>query len=128
MNLVVLCSAFLVLLYALLSVNVSRIRLQSHGSLRQKEAHLTQAVRAHGNAAEYIPLIVAVLLYLDHAAPSQLLSITAVAAAASRVLHVGAMLWASSVPLRQKLRFAGAVGTYVSLLALGFALARHAVA
>lgn len=127
MNIVLLCVAVLVLLYALLSVNVSRIRLLGQESLREKESHLTQAVRAHGNAAEYIPLIVALLLYLNHAAPGTFLSIVAVLAVVSRIFHVIAMLFISSIHQRQRLRFAGALGTYVSLFALGIAVLRQAL-
>jgi uncharacterized membrane protein YecN with MAPEG domain len=127
MNVVLLCVAFLVLLYALLSANVSRIRLGGQESLREKEAHLTQAVRAHGNAAEYIPILVALLLYLEVAAPGPLLTAVALLAVASRVLHVAAMLFVPSVQQRARLRFLGALGTYLSLLALGVALARHAL-
>jgi uncharacterized membrane protein YecN with MAPEG domain len=122
MTTVLLCSAFLVFLYALLSVNVSRIRLRGQQSSRVKEAQLTQAVRAHGNAAEYIPLIVALLLYLNQAAPNQLVSVIAVIAALSRALHAAAMLFVPEIHLREKLRFVGALGTYVSLFALGCVL------
>lgn len=127
MTTVLLCSAFLVFLYALLSVNVSRIRLRGQQSSRVKEAQLTQAVRAHGNAAEYIPLIVALLLYLNQAAPSQLVSVIAVIAALSRALHAAAMLFVPEIHLREKLRFVGALGTYVSLFALGCVLVGQAL-
>ena len=127
MNIVLLCSAFLVVLYALLSVNVSRIRLRGQESARVKEAQFTQAIRAHGNASEYIPLIVALLLYLNYAAPGQLVSVIAVLAALSRALHAIAMLFVPQVHLRERLRFIGALGTYVSLFGLGFALVQQAL-
>lgn len=127
MNLVLFCAAFLVFLYALLSVNVSRIRLRGEGPSRVKESQLTQAARAHGNASEYIPLIVALLLYLDYAAPSPLVSVIAVVAVLSRVLHAVAMLFIARIQLRERLRFIGALGTYVSLFGLGCVLVVRAL-
>ncbi len=122
-----LCSAILVILYGALSVNVSRVRLWRNESLRVAETQLTQAVRAHGNAAEYIPLLVALLLYLDFTAPSFFLSVAAVVATASRVLHAVAMLLVQSATPRSRLRFLGAIGTYASLFALAGVLVWRAV-
>jgi len=127
MNIVLLCSAFLVILYAALSANVSRVRMHGRGSSRVTEAQLTQAIRAHGNASEYIPLIVALLLYLNSAAPSTLVSVIAVVATLSRILHAAAMLITLRVTTRHRLRFIGALGTYASLLALGGTLVHHAL-
>ncbi|MGY4827135.1 MAPEG family protein [Sphaerotilaceae bacterium SBD11-9] len=126
-NTVLLCCAFLVVLYAVLSINVSRVRIQGRESPRVTETQLTQAIRAHGNAAEYIPLIVALLLYLHVAAPSPYLSAVALLAAASRVVHAAGMLFMHGLRGRHALRFIGALGTYASLLALGGALLRHAL-
>ena len=126
MNTVLLCTAFLVILYAALSVNVSRVRLQGRASSRTTETRLTQAVRAHGNAAEYIPLLVVLLLYLNSAAPGPWLTALAVLAALSRVLHAAAMLVAVTLDQRYRLRFAGALGTYLALFGLGAVLLRHA--
>jgi len=127
MNIVLGCSAFLVILYAALSVNVSRVRMMGGDASRVTEAQLTQAIRAHGNASEYIPLIVALLLYLNSAAPGGLITVVALVATFSRILHAVAMLVAMSVDKRRRLRFIGALGTYASLLALGGALVRHAL-
>lgn len=127
MNIVVLCSAFLVVFYAALSVNVSRVRLQGRDSPRVTETQLNHAIRAHGNAAEYIPLIVALLLYLNVAAPSTLVSFAAVVATLSRVLHATAMLLVADARQRQRLRFVGALGTYASLFVLGGVLLHHAL-
>lgn len=126
MNIVVLCAAFLVILYVALSVNVSRVRLQGRGSSRATEAQLTQAVRAHGNAAEYIPLLVVLLLYLDSVAPGPGVTALAALGALSRTLHAAAMLVATTLDQRHRLRFIGALGTYLALLGLGAMLLRHA--
>jgi uncharacterized protein len=127
MNTVLLCAALLVILYAALSVNVSRVRIQGRGSSRATEAQLTQAVRAHGNAAEYIPLLVVLLLYLDSVSPSPFVTTMAVVAVLSRLLHAAAMLIAGNINQRHRLRFVGALGTYAALFGLGGALARHAL-
>ncbi|MBC7995882.1 MAG: MAPEG family protein [Rhizobacter sp.] len=127
MNIVLLCTGFLVILYAALSVNVSRVRRQGRGSSRATETQLTQAVRAHGNAAEYIPLLVVLLLYLNAAAPGTWLAALAVLATLSRVVHAAAMLIATTLDQRHRLRFIGALGTYLALFGLGGVLLHHAL-
>ena len=70
MNPLVLCSAALILLYAALSANVSRLRLRKQNDPEVTEAHLAKAIRAHGNASEYIPLYVVLFLYLSSCHPA----------------------------------------------------------
>ncbi len=126
MNIVLLCTAFLVILYAALSINVSRVRLQGRGSSRATEAQLTQAVRAHDNAAEYIPLLVVLLLYLNSATPGPWVTALAVLGTLSRVVHAAAMLIATTLDQRHRLRFVGALGTYLTLFGLSGVLLNHA--
>ena len=71
MNTLVLCSAALVLLFAVLSFNVSRVKLKRRKHPEVTEAEVTKAIRAHGNAAEYIPLFVGLFLYLNSTQPSR---------------------------------------------------------
>lgn len=127
MNTVLLCSAILVLFYGALSFNVSRVRVRKRKSADVTEAQLTKAIRAHGNASEYIPLIVVVLLYLNWAHPSSFVSVVAVVATLSRVLHAVGMFSIPNVNERHPLRYIGALGTYVSLFALGGALVQLAL-
>ncbi len=124
MNPLLLCSAALVLLYAALSFNVSRMKRTSRRNPEVTEAEVTKAIRAHGNAAEYIPLFVALFLYLDSTRPDTgvYLESVAVLATVSRVAHAAGMLLVASVAERHPLRFAGALGTYVALFAFGGAL------
>jgi uncharacterized membrane protein YecN with MAPEG domain len=124
MNPLLLCSAALVLLYAALSFNVSRMRRKQRALPELPEAELTKAIRAHGNAAEYIPLFVALFLYMNSTLPGPNLYLTGVAtlATASRFAHAAGMLRPASVADRHPLRFYGAIGTYVGLIALGLAL------
>jgi len=124
MNTLLLCSSALVLLFAALSFNVSRVRLKRRKFPEVTEAEVTKAIRAHGNAAEYIPLFVALFLYANSTQPSPnvyFLSI-AVLATVSRFAHAAGMFRIASVAERHPLRFYSALGTYICLFALGGAL------
>ena len=119
MNTLLLCSAALVLLYGLLSFNVSRMRLKRRKYPEITEAEVTKAIRAHGNAAEYIPLFVALFLYFNSMEPSVYVAGIAVLATVSRAAHAAGMFLIPSVTERHPLRFYGALGTYICLFALG---------
>jgi uncharacterized membrane protein YecN with MAPEG domain len=124
MHKVILAScAVMVLLYAALSLNVSVTRGRRRKDPPIPEAALTKAIRAHGNASEYIPIFVLLLLYLNSTAPGVLLAIVAVVAAVSRVFHAAGMLRAKTVHDAHPLRPLGALGTYVCLFTLGGILA-----
>ena len=124
MNPLLLCSAALVLLFAALSFNVSRMRRRRRKYPEIPEAKVTQAIRAHGNAAEYIPLFVALFLYLNSTQPGAGVYLVGVAALAtiSRYAHAAGMLVTASIAERHPLRFLGALGTYFCLFALGASL------
>ena len=124
-NIVLLCVALLVILYAVLSFNVSTTRLKKRKDPTVSEAALTKAIRAHGNASEYIPIFVAVLLYLNMGKPSAYLGAIAITALASRAMHAAGMFLIPTVNERHPLRFVGALGTYFCLFALGIALFQH---
>ena len=124
MNILLLCSAALVLLFAALSFNVSRIRLKRRKFPEVTEAEVTKAIRAHGNAAEYIPLFVALFLYINSTQPSPSVYLVGISllATVSRFAHAAGMFRIASVAERHPLRFYGALGTYICLFALGGAL------
>ena len=124
MNTLLLCSAALVLLFAALSFNVSRVRLKRRKFPEVTEADVTKAIRAHGNAAEYIPLFVALFLYANSTQPSPNVYFLGIAvlATVSRFAHAAGMFRISSVTERHPLRFYGALGTYICLFGLGGAL------
>ena len=68
MNVYLLCAAILVILYFLLSLNVSRNRVRLRigiGSDDLRTGPLSKSIRAQGNAAEYIPIFVALFLYFN---------------------------------------------------------------
>jgi uncharacterized membrane protein YecN with MAPEG domain len=121
-NSVLFCVALLVLFYGALSFNVSRVRLKRRSDPSVTEEALKKAIRAHGNASEYIPLFAAGLLYLDITSPSAFVTGLAAAILVCRVFHAAGTLLSSSVNERHPLKFVGALGTYLCLFALGGAL------
>jgi uncharacterized membrane protein YecN with MAPEG domain len=129
MNPLLLCSAALVLLFAILSFNVSRMRRKRRSFPELPEADVIKAIRAHGNAAEYTPLFVALFLYLNSVQPGPSLYVIGIAmlATASRFAHAAGMLLTASVAERHPLRFFGALATYICLFGLGGVLLLRAL-
>jgi uncharacterized membrane protein YecN with MAPEG domain len=117
-----LCAGILVLLYAGLSNNVSRMRLRMQKLSDVTEAEMTKAIRAHGNASEYVPLFVTLFLYLNLIQAGTVFVVIAVIATLSRIIHAAGMFLIANVTERHPLRFFGALGTYLCLFALGGAL------
>jgi uncharacterized protein len=126
MNIFLLCAAILVIFYAVLSANVSRARRRQREFPQSTDAELTKAIRAHGNASEYLPLFVAIFLYLPSVQSGPFAATIAVTATLSRILHAAGMLIVASVAERHPLRFCGALGTYICLFALGCMIMMHA--
>ena len=122
MNTLVLCSGILAALYAVLSVNVSVTRLRKRKDATITEAQLVKAVRAHGNASEYIPFFIAGFLFLSIGGPDGILSTIAVVATASRFAHAAGMFRIANVNERHPLRYYGALGTYICLFAVAVAI------
>ena len=88
---------------------------------------LAKAHRAHGNAAEYIPIFVALFLYFLVSGAGGWVTWVVVGVTISRILHAMGMLM--SAEFRgppHPLRAVGALGTYLGGLALGVALLMHA--
>ena len=124
-NTAVLCVAVLVLFYGALSFNVSRVRRKRRSDPTVTEDALTKAIRAHGNASEYVPLFTACLLYLNAASPSGFVTGLAVAVLVCRLSHAAGMFLTPTVNDRHPLRFVGALGSYFCLFAIGGALLSH---
>ncbi len=120
-----LCSGVLVLHFFVLSAWVSALRggekiMFGHGS--QELSPLHRAVRAHGNAAEYLGLIVAIFLYWHLAGAAEWVAWTACAVTLARLLHATG-LWLSPGSNRPHvLRVVGTMVTYAGGFALGLAL------
>jgi uncharacterized membrane protein YecN with MAPEG domain len=126
MNPYLLCSAILVLLYFALALNVSLTRRKTKtgiGAGNDPAGPMNKAVRAHGNAAEYIPIFVALFLYFLLAGAGGWITWVVVIVTVSRVLHALGMLMSESFNRPpHPLRAIGALGTYVGGFALGVAL------
>jgi uncharacterized protein len=125
------CSGVLVLLYFALGLNVSRLRGQTQtgiGTGADPSGPLNKAVRAHGNAAEYVPIFVALFLYFSLSAPASWLAWVAVIVTVCRVLHAAGMLMTSTFNAPpHPLRAIGAGGTYLGGLLLGVSLLLQAL-
>jgi hypothetical protein len=124
-NVYLLCSALLVILYFLLAFNVSWMRGKTGvgvGTNNEPSGRLNKAIRAHGNAAEYLPLFVALFLYFSVVGASVWVRWVVVAITVCRFLHPLGMFMSSDLHRPQVFRFVGSLGTYGGGLALGVAL------
>ncbi|HEV8562464.1 MAG TPA: MAPEG family protein [Actinophytocola sp.] len=123
MTLALACAAILAALVFILGANVTRLRAagaKRGGPFAPSDPAdpLYKAIRAHGNAVEYIPTLL-VLFLLDAArAPSWTL-VFVVCATLARLAHAVGMLSTPTLAKSTPLRVAGASGTYL----FGFALA-----
>jgi uncharacterized protein len=121
-NAAIICSALLAGLLFLLGGNVSRLRGKAKD---QAPASLTDplyvAVRAHGNAAEYIPTLMILILLVGARAPSVWATALFVVATAARYVHAFGILSSQDMSRPAPLRLAGAIGTYLAGLALAVA-------
>jgi uncharacterized membrane protein YecN with MAPEG domain len=121
MTVALVCTALLGLLVFGLGFAVSILR----GSTRTNIGHgldptdvLHKVVRAHGNAAEYAPMLAILMLAIAARGSATWMVWTFVAATVFRYLHAAGMLLSPSLDRPQPLRFVGALGTYLSGLAL----------
>ena len=125
------CSGVLVILYFALALNVSRMRGQTQtgiGTGEDPSGPLNKAVRAHGNAAEYVPVFLALFLYFSLSAPASWIAWVVVLVTVCRVLHAAGMLMTKSFNAPpHPLRGIGAGGTYLGGFALGAALLLRAL-
>ena len=129
MNTYIACSAILVIVYFLLAFNVTFTRVKTNigiGSGSDLSGPLNKAVRAHGNAAEYIPIFLILFIYLNSVDAASWVKWVVIAVTVSRLLHPIGMLMSSDLTKPHPLRALGSIGTYIGGLALGIALAMHA--
>lgn len=73
---------------------------------------LHKAVRAHANAIEYVPTLMALTIALDRMLPGTVTMWLVVLATLGRYLHAAGMVTCRSLSDRHPLRVAGAVLTY----------------
>ena len=121
MKIAVICAGLLGLLVFGLGLTVSMIRGNSRinfGFTPDPTNRLYKLVRAHGNAAEYAPMLAVLILYLGTRNPGPWLLWTFVAATVFRYLHALGMILGRTLDAPDPLRFVGALGTYVTGLVL----------
>ncbi|MFG1906245.1 MAPEG family protein [Kribbella sp. NPDC048928] len=118
----VVCIALLGILLFVLGANVTRNRaLRGAGNQLPTDPAdpLLIAVRAHGNAAEYIPTMIVLLLVCSALSDSRLVDVLAIAAVFVRCTHALGMLRSKTMASHGPLRDIGAMGTYLVGIALG---------
>jgi uncharacterized protein len=118
----VVCIALLGILLFLLGANVTRNRAIRGGGNQlptDPADRLLIAVRAHGNAAEYIPTMIVLLLVCSALSNSWVVDVLAVACVFVRFTHAFGMLRSATLAAHGPLRDIGALGTYLVGIALG---------
>jgi len=119
------CTAILGLLLFVLGFAVSGLRFRKatlSGHAASPDDLLARLVRAHGNTAEYVPLLAVLFLYLGARQPAQWQVWCMVGATASRLLlAIGLLAW-PTMAKPNPARFIGGMGTYCFGAALCLAL------
>ena len=112
--------ALLALFLVILTVPVIKLRQGLRVGLGDGgQTSLQQAVRAHGNAAEFIPLFIVLLaVYEINHAPAIALHIFGVVFILSRLAHASGLYQTSGASSG---RVAGMIGTLTALVALAIA-------
>ena len=115
--------ALLGALVFVLGANVTRHRAIRGGTGNQMPTdpadRMFIAIRAHGNAAEYVPTLAVLILVCALLSDGWWVQALAVAAVVSRYLHALGMLTAKTLASHGPLRDIGAMGTYATGIALG---------
>jgi uncharacterized membrane protein YecN with MAPEG domain len=120
---VIVCIALMGILVFVLGANVTRLRAVRGDTGPQLPTdpadRLLIAQRAHGNATEYVPTLVVLLLVCSTLTDGWWLDGLAIAATAARYLHAAGMLRSTTLASHGPVRDVGALATYVSGIALG---------
>jgi uncharacterized membrane protein YecN with MAPEG domain len=119
----IICIALMGALIFVLGANVTRIR-----AIRGKTGEpqmstdpadrLLIAQRAHGNASEYVPTLIGLLIVCATLTDGWWLNTLAIVAAAARYVHAYGMLTAKTLAAHGPVRDSGAMFTYLAGLAL----------
>ena len=126
MTTAIICSSLLAALVFVLGANVTRNRVitgKADGDQQPRDpaSRLLIAVRAHGNAAEYVPILVILFLLVGYRSPAWVAVPLIIAATAARLLHAYGMLSSASLAMPGKSREFGAAATYLTGVALAVA-------
>jgi uncharacterized protein len=118
----IVCLALLGLLVFVLGANVTRHRAIRGATGNQMPTdpadRMFIAQRAHGNATEYVPMLAVLILVCATLSDGWWVDALAVAAVVSRYLHAFGMLTAKTLASHGPTRDAGAMGTYLTGIAL----------
>ncbi len=132
MAIALLSVGLLGLLVFLLGFNVSRLRGSVMHTQAEHEANpksaLRKAVRAHGNCIEYAPTLSLLILALGLRMPlmPMWIGVIMVLAVAARYIHAAGVITSETIHTANKLKFVGALGTYVTGSILSVLLVVHA--
>ncbi len=121
MRTAIVCTGLLgILLFTLgLYVSATRGRTNKIGTIPTDPTDpLYKAIRAHGNTAEYAPMLAILMLYVGAHAPAAWILWVMIIATACRFLIVLGLLASPTLDKPHPLRFIGALGTYVGGLIL----------
>jgi len=125
MNTALTCIGLLGLLVFGLGVRVSLLRTSTNtliGSSTDPADPLYKWMRAHGNACEFVPMLALLIYVAAMRGPSGFMKLVMVLAVLARYLHAAGMVASSSLDQPQNLRFAGALGTYITGLLLSLSV------
>lgn len=123
MTTAIVCTALLGLLLFLLGLNVSAARggLAAVDYPNDPADPFFKRIRAHGNTAEYAPMMAVLMLLVGSRNPSVWVLWTMGLAVASRYTIAAGILLSPTLAKPHPLRFAGALGTYITGVALSIA-------
>lgn len=129
MTTAIICTAILAAMLFALGLNVSRVRGvtgKTGGSQFPDDpaSGLLKAIRAHGNAAEYVPTLIVLFLLAGARSPAAAAIPLIAGATAARLVHAYGLLSSPSLATPTVSRLIGAVGTY--LFGIGLAVAAAA--
>jgi uncharacterized protein len=118
MTTAIICTAVLAATVFLLGFNVSRLRGitgKAGGSQMPTDPAnpLLIAVRAHGNAAEYVPTLIVLFLLVGLRSPEWVAIPLIIGGTLARLVHAVGMLTAPTLAAPTPFRMIGAVATYV---------------
>ena len=126
MTTAIICTAILAALLLALGLNVSRVRGvtgKTGGSQFPDDpaSGLFKAIRAHGNAAEYVPALIVLFLLAGARSPAAVAIPLIAGATVARLVHAYGLLSSPSLAIPTTSRLIGALGTY--LFGIGLAVA-----
>jgi len=121
---VITCIALMGILVFVLGANVTRHRaIRGKSGAPQQSMYPTDrlfiAQRAHGNASEYVPSLIGLLIVCSTLTDGWWLNTVAIVATAARYIHAYALLSSKTLATHGPLRDSGAMFTYLSGVALG---------